>query len=127
MPSSKLSTLHPRNSLRKIRTAFSQSSPPSQENQTPDVSSTCSTSPLSAAASSIGSRLSTFSFGNTSNLSLCSAVNPRRVIRRKKSAVQLEQEEERSLVRDDLMALIEPRPSTGNACGGIEEVLSGRV
>ncbi|KAF2161833.1 hypothetical protein M409DRAFT_27889 [Zasmidium cellare ATCC 36951] len=113
MPSSsKFQPLHPRTSLRRIKTAFTPSSP------TP---STTSASPLST------SRLSNLSFGNMSSLSVSSAFNSRRAIRRKKSVVELEQEEERSLVGDELMSLVEPRPSLGLAYGGIEEVLGGEV
>ena len=40
--------------------------------------------------------------------------------------VEIEQEEERSLVGDELISsLVEPRPSIGTTYGGIEEVLGG--
>lgn len=60
-------------------------------------------------------------------MSLDSALNPRRAIRRKKSSLEVEQEEERTLVSQSLMSLVEPRPNVGPACGGIEEILGGRA
>lgn len=51
----------------------------------------------------------------------------RRVIRRKKSCVEAEQEEERMDFRPELTALVEPRPRVGASLGGIEEVLEGRI
>lgn len=51
----------------------------------------------------------------------------RRVIRRKKSMVETEQEEERIGFRPELTTLVEPRPHVGTSLGGIEEVLEGRV
>lgn len=41
--------------------------------------------------------------------------------------VELEQEEERSMMGDEVLSLVEPRPRSGAAYGGIEEVLCGRV
>ena len=41
--------------------------------------------------------------------------------------MEIEQEEERILVGDELMSLVEPRPSLGAAYGGIEEVLGGEA
>jgi hypothetical protein len=49
------------------------------------------------------------------------------IIRRKKSVLELEHEEELLVMGDGLVGLIEPRPSYGPALGGIEEVLEGRV
>lgn len=54
-------------------------------------------------------------------------VQARRRIRRKKSCVEAEQEEERMDFRPELTALVEPRPRVGASLGGIEEVLEGRV
>ncbi|KAK8196718.1 hypothetical protein M8818_006885 [Zalaria obscura] len=101
-------------SLRKIRTAFSPSRVSSSSR------SDSSTSPLSARSSNSFSRFTTFS--NLSNISL----SIRSVIRRSPSSVELEQEEERRLCNDELLDLIEPRPSLGPAHGGIEDVLFGR-
>jgi hypothetical protein len=42
--------------------------------------------------------------------------------------MEIEQDEERSLLSEELIfSLIEPRPRFGPALGGIEEVLSGRI
>lgn len=41
--------------------------------------------------------------------------------------VEVEQEEERTMVRDSLISLVEPRPEGGLACGSIEEILDGRA
>ncbi|CAK4032348.1 Hypothetical predicted protein [Lecanosticta acicola] len=57
-----------------------------------------------------------------SNISLNSST---RIIQRQKSMVEVEQEEERTLVNDFLISLVEPRPSIGPACGSIEAVLDG--
>lgn len=130
MPSTRLHPLHPRTSLRKLRTAFSPSSPASPSN-----TSTSSTSPLSATTRA-SSRFSGFNFDFDHNpgLSPASPFAPledgpasRRAIRRKKSMVEVEQEEERTGVRPELTALVEPRPCGGASLGGIEEVLEGRV
>lgn len=123
MPSQRLRPLHPRHSLRRLRTAFGLAASP-----TPTPSSTCSTSsPLSASTTYNSSRFSGFSFGNISALSLHSTVNARRVIRRKKSLVEVEQEEERVQFDGALVGVVEPRPYAGPALGGIEEVLNGQI
>ncbi|KAK3114300.1 hypothetical protein LTR53_007513 [Teratosphaeriaceae sp. CCFEE 6253] len=49
-----------------------------------------------------------------------------RVIRRKKSMAELEQDEERT-IDGALIGLIEPRPYSGPTLGGIEEVLEGSL
>jgi hypothetical protein len=41
--------------------------------------------------------------------------------------VEMEQEDERQSVSDELVSLVEPRPRVGCSLGGIEEVLEGRV
>lgn len=51
----------------------------------------------------------------------------RRVIRRKKSCVEIEQELEKVQFDVALIGLVEPRPRFGPALGGIEEVLCGEV
>lgn len=51
----------------------------------------------------------------------------RRVIRRKKSCVEIEQELERYQFDGALVGVVEPRPRFGPALGGIEEVLCGKV
>jgi hypothetical protein len=51
----------------------------------------------------------------------------RLVIRRKKSCVEIEQEQERFQFGGALIGMIEPRPRFGPALGGIEEVLCGKV
>ncbi|EME87495.1 uncharacterized protein MYCFIDRAFT_209521 [Pseudocercospora fijiensis CIRAD86] len=107
--------LHPRSSLRKLRTSFSSS---------PQPSSTTSTSPLSSSPSS------RFSFGNTSNFSLHNNNNNnnRQAIRRKKSVMQLEQGDERNLVGADVISeIVEPRPTSPVVYGGIEEILMGSL
>lgn len=50
-----------------------------------------------------------------------------RVIRRKKSCVEIEQEQERFQFDGALVGVVEPRPRLGVALGGIEEVLCGEV
>jgi len=50
----------------------------------------------------------------------------RRMIRRKKSCVEIEQEQER-FEFGALIGMVEPRPRFGPALGGIEEVLCGKV
>ncbi|KXL51615.1 hypothetical protein M433DRAFT_140472 [Acidomyces richmondensis BFW] len=122
MPSQKLRPLHPRHSLRRLRTAFGLPS------LVPTTSSTCSmSSPVSASTTCNSSRFSGFSFGNISTLSFHSTVNARRVIRRKKSLAEVEQEEERAQFDGALVSVVEPRPYAGPALGGIEEVLNGRI
>ena len=127
MPSTRLRPLHPKHSLRHLRTVFGPSSPPS--------SGPCS--PLSASTLS-SSRFSGFTFGNISAISLTgssgeglrtpfSASPKRAIIRRVKSVVDREQEEERESVPDALVSLVEPRPFAGPTLGGIEEVLGGEV
>lgn len=51
----------------------------------------------------------------------------RRVIRKKKSMAEMEQQEERERIGGELLTLIEPRPGVGVALGGIEEVLEGQA
>lgn len=41
--------------------------------------------------------------------------------------VEIEQEEERTCIADELVGLVEPRPEVGIALGGIEEVFEGRI
>jgi hypothetical protein len=48
------------------------------------------------------------------------------MIRRKKSCVEIEQEQER-FEFGALIGMVEPRPRFGPALGGIEEVLCGKV
>ena len=40
---------------------------------------------------------------------------------------EVEQQEERNMFGNQLVALIEPRPEVGASLGGIQEVLEGRV
>jgi hypothetical protein len=49
------------------------------------------------------------------------------MIRRKKSCVEIEQEQERFEFDGALIGMVEPRPRFGPALGGIEEVLCGKV
>ena len=49
------------------------------------------------------------------------------MIRRKKSCVEIEQEQERVQFDVALVGLVEPRPRFGPALGGIEEVLCGKI
>ena len=52
----------------------------------------------------------------------------RRMIRRKKSCVEVEQEQERFEFDGALIGMVEPRPTRfGPAVDGIEEVLFGKV
>lgn len=53
--------------------------------------------------------------------------DPRRVIRKKKSCVEIEIERERVEFDGKLVGLVEPRPRVGLALEGIEEVLGGKV
>lgn len=62
-----------------------------------------------------------------SSLSLGSVFQSRRAIRRKKSMIEIEQEEEREHVGEAFVGLVEPRPSFGPALGGIEQVLDGSI
>lgn len=117
MPSDGLKALHPRQSLRRLKTTFSPSSPTRSES---------AASTLSPTSASPSSRFSGFSFGNLSAASLNSSSGSRRVIRRKKSAIEVEQEEEQR-IDESLVGLIEPRPYAGPTLGGIEEVLDGRI
>lgn len=130
MSPTRLHSLHPRTSLRKLRTAFTPTSPTSPSS----TASQSSTSPLSATTRA-SSRFSGFNFDfdyqsmdTASPFSPVEASQARRVIRRKKSMVEAEQEEERlGVFRPELTALVEPRPRAGVSLGGIEEVLEGRV
>ncbi|KAI6910251.1 hypothetical protein D0869_04154 [Hortaea werneckii] len=135
MTSDGLRTLHPCQSLRRLKTALKTSSSRSQSSSTSPVrseSASSSLSPLSASPSGCSSRFSSggYSFRNLSAVSLTSWTGPggsKRAIRRKKSSVELEQEEEQREIDDSLTGLVEPRPYAGPTLGGIEEVLDGRV
>ncbi|KAI7212364.1 hypothetical protein KC333_g7154 [Hortaea werneckii] len=136
MTSDGLRTLHPRQSLRRLKTALKTSSSSSQSSSTSPVrseSASSNLSPLSASPSGCSSRFSSsggYSFRNLSAISLTSWTGPggsKRAIRRKKSSVELEQEEEQREIDDSLTGLVEPRPYAGPTLGGIEEVLDGRV
>lgn len=48
-------------------------------------------------------------------------------IRRSPSSIELEQEEERLTCGDELLGLIEPRPTAPSAVGSFEDVLFGRL
>lgn len=128
MSYSRFHSLHPRTSLRRLKTALTPLSPSSP---TPSTASTTSTSPLSTTTRA-SSNFSGFNFDflNTSAVSLSSSPRPQtagRAIRRKKSMVEVEQEEERDVFNGQLVGLVEPRPRAGVSLGGIEEVLEGRV
>jgi hypothetical protein len=57
-----------------------------------------------------------------------SVTNPRRMIMRKKSCVEVEHEQERFEFDGALIGMVEPRPTRfGPAVDGIEEVLFGKV
>ncbi|RMY64369.1 hypothetical protein D0863_09869 [Hortaea werneckii] len=136
MTSDGLRTLHPRQSLRRLKTALKTSSSSSQSSSTSPVrseSASSNLSPLSASPSGCSSRFSSggYSFRNLSAVSLTSWTGgpggSKRAIRRKKSSVELEQEEEQREIDDSLTGLVEPRPYAGPTLGGIEEVLDGRV
>ncbi|KAI6911276.1 hypothetical protein KC318_g4843 [Hortaea werneckii] len=132
MTSDGLRTLRPRQSLRRLKTALKpSSSSPSSTSPVRSESASSSLSPLSASPSG-SSRFSSggYSFRNLSAVSLTSWTGPggsKRAIRRKKSSVELEQEEEQREIDDSLTGLVEPRPYAGPTLGGIEEVLDGRV
>ena len=131
--------LSPARSLQKLRTAFSQSSIRRAEPS--------SLSPLSPTTSSTSSPTTTASptptqqpFGNVAGFSFSNAPSPlfnmpeafpepdsRRMIRRKKSCVEVEQEQERFEFDGALIGMVEPRPRFGPALGGIEEVLCGKI
>ncbi|KAM0723124.1 hypothetical protein Q7P37_001324 [Cladosporium fusiforme] len=146
--------LSPRKSLQKLRTAFSSHSPTRRAE--PDSLSPLSTTTTTASTSSSTTSPSTsptpdqhpfasfagFSFGNGSPVfpaaedfhfsdqpqqSEGSGLSSRRVIRRKKSCVEIEQEQERCEFDGALVGIVEPRPRFGPALGGIEEVLCGEV
>ncbi|RMY86319.1 hypothetical protein D0862_10947 [Hortaea werneckii] len=129
MTSDGLRTLHPRQSLRRLKTALKTSSS-SSTSPVRSESGSSSLSPLSASPSG-SSRFSSggYSFRNLSAVSLTSWTpgGNKRAIRRKKSSVELEQEEERREIDDSLTGLVEPRPYAGPTLGGIEEVLDGRI
>ncbi|KAI7159732.1 hypothetical protein KC349_g3922 [Hortaea werneckii] len=136
MTSDGLRTLHPRQSLRRLKTALKTSSSTSPSSTSPVRSESASSnlSPLSASPSGSSSRFSSsggYSFRNLSAVSLTSWTGgpggSKRAIRRKKSSVELEQEEEQREIDDSLTGLVEPRPYAGPTLGGIEEVLDGRV
>ncbi|RMY66904.1 hypothetical protein D0863_08131 [Hortaea werneckii] len=129
MTSDGLRTLHPRQSLRRLKTALkTSSSSPSSPSPVRSESASSNLSPLSASPSG-SSRLSsgTYSFRNLSAVSLTSWSGGKRAIRRKKSSVEMEQEEEQREIAGSLTGLVEPRPSAGPTLGGIEEVLDGRI
>ncbi|KAI6887235.1 hypothetical protein KC363_g1599 [Hortaea werneckii] len=128
MTSDGLRTLHPRQSLRRLKTALK---PSSSLSTSPIRSESASSnlSPLSASPSG-SSRLSSgaYSFRNLSAVSLTSwTQSGKRAIRRKKSSVEMEQEEEQREIDGSLTGLVEPRPYAGPTLGGIEEVLDGRI
>ncbi|KAI6824398.1 hypothetical protein KC332_g8884 [Hortaea werneckii] len=131
MASDGLRTLHPRQSLRRLKTALKPSSSPASTSPVRSESASSNLSPLSASPSG-SSRLSSggYSFRNLSAVSLTTTgwtPSGRRAIRRKKSSVEMEQEEEQREIAGSLTGLVEPRPSAGPTLGGIEEVLDGRV
>ncbi|KAF2722813.1 hypothetical protein K431DRAFT_40025 [Polychaeton citri CBS 116435] len=114
-------------SLRRLKTAFSPMSPTSPSESS---HSSSSTSPLSASlsASSSFSRASFSDFSLSPQRSWSVTKVSHRAIRRKKSCVELEQEEERVTISTNLVSLVEPRPRLiGSVQGSIEEVLSGKV
>lgn len=146
MPSRRLS---PSRSLQKLRTVFSHS-PTRLSNPTSDpialspttsaASPTCSTSTASptpgqqpfagfagfsfnGAPSPVFHSPSEFQFSQPSPQE---AGYSRRMIRRKKSCVEIEIEQERVEFDGKLVGLVEPRPWVGTALGGIEEVLGGK-
>ncbi|OQO12293.1 hypothetical protein B0A48_02934 [Cryoendolithus antarcticus] len=137
-------SLKTRLSLRKLRTVFNSSSTPSASPRSDSQASTLSpSSPLSTVSPrtrSTPSPFQEFDFELSPSAAMpfklrgalplsSSAMDSRRVIRRKKSCVELEQEAERCEVDGQLIGLIEPRPKArvGCALGGIEEVLCGEA
>lgn len=109
--------LHPRKSLRRLRTALTSST-----SSPPRSASECSTSPLSARTPS---SLSGFNFGFANQSSSSLTPHSRRIIRRKRSTMEEQREEERLVMGDELVGLVEPRPSVGLA--NIEEILEGGI
>lgn len=75
--------------------------------------------------SSIGERFNnmTQSFSSHS----LSSIRSKFAIRRSPSQIEIEQEEERLTCGDELLAVIEPRPSAPSAVGSFEDVLFGRL
>ena len=132
MPSTRFQALRPRRSLHRLRTALTHSSGRSR------ASSSASPSPISASSEFSGFDFE-FDFDFNFELavssfdeSLTQTTSPstphvRRVIQRKKSMAELEQEQERLHVDDALVGMLEPRPSCGPALGGIEEVIEGCI
>lgn len=137
MPARRLS---PSRSLQKLRTAFSQSPTRltnTNTNSTP-LSPTTSTSSTTSSPTPTDqpsfAGFAGFSFSATTSPTLSAPEefqfpepDSRRVIRRKKSCVEIEQEQERWQFDGALVGLVEPRPRVGPALGGIEEVLCGEV
>lgn len=115
--------MHPRSSLRRLKTAFSPFS------HSPSPASASSRLPLSSAGTTASSNCSGFSFDSDSS-SLESLARPGsnyRRIRAVRSALELQQEEERVGFAHELVAMVEPRPCLGPSLGGIEEILEGRI
>ncbi|SMR42928.1 unnamed protein product [Zymoseptoria tritici ST99CH_1E4] len=136
-----LNTLSPQKSFHRLRTAFLSSTSPSQQSSISPLSPTSPTTPISLTPSSSSSTLSSsssrffpsrfFNLSSFPNFSR-SSVNTQtsgRPIRRRKSTLEMEQEEELLVMGDGLVGLIEPRPWGGLTLvvGGIEEVLEGRA
>lgn len=141
MPSRRLS---PARSLQKLRTVFSHSptrptepaspSPLSSMNTSSSITSTSPTLTLSPTPSQLQpfAGFAGFNFGAAPSPVFASPedfapLDSRRVIRRKKSCVEIEIEQERYEFDGALVGLVEPRPAVGLALGGIEEVLCGKV
>lgn len=142
MPSHRLS---PARSLQKLRTVFSQPQSPTNttsptapsplnNNTTPasPTSPTLTVSPTPSFSHQFAG-FAGFSFGAAPSPTFASPedfssiADSRRVIRRKKSCVEIEIERERVEFDGALVEIVEPRPRIGVALGGIEEVLCGEV
>jgi hypothetical protein len=132
--------LSPSHSLQKLRTAFSQSSirrqtdePGSLSPLSITTSSTSTTASPTPTQQPFGTSIAGFSFSNAPSPLFnmpesFSVTNPRRMIMRKKSCVEIEHEQERFEFDGALIGMVEPRPTRfGPAVDGIEEVLFGKV
>ena len=126
--------------LRRLRTVFTPSSqglsPVNEEHMANKYTasrlsrddsfcSTSSSNSYSRGRSSMSGRFSHMTTSFSSN-SLAS-IRSKFAIRRSPSQIELEQEEERLVCGDELLGLVEPRPSAPCAAGSFEDVLFGRI
>ncbi|KAL1306794.1 hypothetical protein AAFC00_005453 [Neodothiora populina] len=125
-------------SLRRLRTAFTPSSEglsPVTEEQMPSTytasrlstdESFCSASSSfspSLPRSSMSGRFSQMATSFSSNS--LNSLKSKFAIRRSPSQIELEQEEERLMCKDELLDIVEPRPCAPSAVGSFEDVLFG--